>query len=98
MELAGTKENETNNEGSLPWKSSEPRRGFGGDAAHGKSRAGSGFLLLHAALEDWLVLRRGVTASFPFHKFHFGSHRENESEPPAPLFLPNWPVFELQKS
>lgn len=27
MELAGTKENETNNKGSLPWKSSEPRRG-----------------------------------------------------------------------
>lgn len=43
--------------------------------------------LLHAALEDWLVLRRGVTASFPFHKFHFGSHRENESEPPAPTLF-----------
>ena len=66
VELASTKDKETNNKGSLPWKSSEPRRGFGGDAAHGKSRAGSGFLLLHAASEDWLVLRRGVRAGFPF--------------------------------
>ena len=65
------------------------------DAADRKSREGSSFRLLNAASEDWLVLRRRVRAGFPFYKYHFGSHRENESEPHVPLFLPNWPISDL---
>lgn len=88
-----------NNKGSLPLKSSHPSEeaseAAARDAADGKSREGSSFRLLNADSEDWLVLRRRVRAGFPFYEYHFGSHRQNESEPHVALFLPNWPIFDL---